>query len=252
MARRRDDNPTAHALEEIQSFGDHLVEGISANPKPVIAVIVAIFAAAAAAGTIQHVSHQRAESASAELAAVRLDYIEALGGDAGTALVQEPANAELARSVRTEYGQRFRQIARERAGTPAGPLAWLEVGAIERQLGNPDGAIEAWEDGLADTDADSLTRPLLYERIAQVHEDAGRFAEAGAAYESAGDSAVYPLRYLAMAQAARCFADAGDPQRAVALFKRIQAEAPETPLPDYLSSRLRELEARPAAPESAS
>jgi len=84
---------------------------------------------------------------------------------------------------------------------------------------------------------------VIYERIAQVDEEAGRFGPAAGAYLQAAEISEYPRRYEAMAEAARCWAEAGDAAQAVALHKRVLAESQETRLPPHAAARLRELEA---------
>jgi tetratricopeptide (TPR) repeat protein len=108
-------------------------------------------------------------------------------------------------------------------------------------MGEPDAAIEVWRS--AGAEAQGPLKALLLQRIAHVEEGAGRFAEAAEAYLQVGEIPDYPLRYEALGDAARCFAEAGDAERAIALHKRIGAESPETKLAPHLAARLRELEA---------
>ena len=53
----------------------------------------------------------------------------------------------------------------------------------------------------------------------------------------------FPLRFWALADAARCFARAGEPVTALALLERVENEAPEMKLPAHLRALLRELRA---------
>ena len=52
-------------------------------------------------------------------------------------------------------------------------------------------------------------------------------AEAAAEHEAAGALPDFPLRYFALADAARCYAQAGDRVRALALLERVESEAKE-------------------------
>jgi hypothetical protein len=97
-------------------------------------------------------------------------------------------------------------------------------------------------------------RGLALERLAAGYENRGSWAEAAAAHEEASAIESFPLRYFAMANAARSFAAAGERETAVALAARVGTEAPELELPEALSAKLDELRAAsgaapaPAAP----
>ena len=66
---------------------------------------------------------------------------------------------------------------------------------------------------------------------------------AGLAHEKAGDTEEMPTRFQALGDAARCFAEAGEVERALAIFERIETEAPEASLPPHTKARLLELRA---------
>ena len=73
-------------------------------------------------------------------------------------------------------------------------------------------------------------------------------AEAAAEHEAAGALPGFPLRYFALADAARCYAQAGDRVRALALLERVESEAKEGySLPAPMRSLLRELRAASAS-----
>ena len=241
MARRLPDTPTAHTLEEIEHFGDRVVEAVSNNPRPVILVLLAIVLAAGTYGGLSQYRSSRTAQAVEALEAARTGYVEAMGGGPSSPQVPEPANPEIARSVRSEYAGRYEQVASDHAGTASASLALLEAGELRRQLGEIEAAQETWRRAAAG--ADGSLRGMISERIAQLDEEAGRFAAAAAAYAQAAEIPGYPRRYQAMAEAARCWAEAGDAAQAVALHKRIQAESPETRLAPHVAARLRELEA---------
>ena len=102
---------------------------------------------------------------------------------------------------------------------------------------------EATERGLRES---AGLRGLLLERIAQAYEDAGRWQEAATKHEEAAALEGFPLRHWARVGAARCFARAGQNERALELFERVEADAPDLNLPTHVRVRLREL--RTAAP----
>ena len=70
---------------------------------------------------------------------------------------------------------------------------------------------------------------------------AARWGEAADRYREAADTVGYPLRYLALADAARCLLRGGDSGAAAALAQRIEQEAPDLRLPPHLESKLREI-----------
>ena len=80
-------------------------------------------------------------------------------------------------------------------------------------------------------------------RLARALESRSRWEEAGAAHEEAGGIEEMPMRILALADAARCFAEAGDVERALTIFERIETEAPDARLPAHTKARLLELRA---------
>jgi tetratricopeptide (TPR) repeat protein len=241
VARRLPDNPTAQTLEEIEHLGDRIVEAVSNNPRPLLLTIGGILLAAAIWGGWSQLEGGRLADAASALGQARMDYAEAMGGNFTALEIPEPANPETARRVRTQYAERYAAIAEDHAGTPTAALALLEAGNLRAELGEPEVALETWRSAAAT--ASGPVRALIYERIGHAEEDAGRFTAAAASYARAADIQDYPLRYRALGEAARCHAEAGQPEQAIALYKRIQAESPETRLAPHLAARLRELEA---------
>lgn len=241
MARRLPDNPTAQTLEEIEHLGDRIVEAVSNNPRPLLLTIGAILLVAAIWGGSSQLSGSRLARAASDLDQARMDYAKAMGGDFTALEIPEPANPETARQVRTRFAERYGAIAEDHAGTPTAALALLEAGSLRAELGELETALETWRSAAAAA-AGSL-RALVYQRIGQAEEDAGRFAAAAISYAAAGEIQDYPLRYPALGHAARCHAEAGQPEQAITLYRRIQAESPETRLAPHVAARLREMEA---------
>ena len=85
------------------------------------------------------------------------------------------------------------------------------------------------------------------QRIGEAYENRGAWAEAAAAHAAAGGLIDYPLRYWALVDAARCHAAAGDASQALAIYDRVEAEAPDLPLPTHVRDQIRELRATAAA-----
>ena len=97
---------------------------------------------------------------------------------------------------------------------------------------------------------------LALSRLARALESRSRWAEAGAAHERAGGIEEMPTRHQSLGDAARCFAEAGEVERALAIFERIETEAPDAAIPPHTRARLLELRAAsrrtvetPEAPE---
>jgi thioredoxin-like negative regulator of GroEL len=80
-------------------------------------------------------------------------------------------------------------------------------------------------------------------RLARALESQSRWEEAGIAHQQAGEIEEFPTRFQALGDAARCFVEAGEVERALAIFERIETEAPDVALPVHTRVRLLELRA---------
>jgi tetratricopeptide (TPR) repeat protein len=246
-------NPAAETLQELEQLGDQLARVVSENPRPILVGIGAILAAAAIAGGVLAWQRSSDRAATEALEEARGAFLEAMGSSPGAVQISEPANPETARRAREDAAKRYVEVAEAHAGSAAGVLARLEAGDLRQALGEPEAALEQWRQAGAGADSDSPLRAMAFERIATAEENAGRYAEAAAAWTTAGEVEDYPLRWVALAQAGRTWLEAGDADKARALYTRIQTEAPDVRLPEYLIARLRELatEPAPAAPAPA-
>ena len=159
----------------------------------------------------------------------------------------ELANPDAAKRIGAEYAERFQTVQDEHAGTVAAALAGLERGKLVAAKGDRESSLQIWRAAVADTPGNSSLRAILLERIAQAQEEAGQWAEAAQTHEQAGEISAFPLRYWSLADAARCYATAGQPQRALSLFQRVEAEASGLQLPVDLRLQLRELRAAAAS-----
>jgi tetratricopeptide (TPR) repeat protein len=230
-------------IDELVSRVDRAAGWVVRHRRASLIGAALVLLAAAAWGAFETLSARREQRASAALARAQADWRRSMGAAPGAREVTEPANPELAARARREAAQRLLAIADESPGTRAGVVAALLAGNRLWELGDVQPALDAWESARRAAPADSPLRALVLLRLAEAHESQGRFAEAGAAFEEAGAIESYPLRYAALGDAARSFAEAGDVPRALSLFDRIEAEAPETVLPDHVRTRLRELRA---------
>ncbi len=229
-------------IEDIEGVAERAAQWIRDHLVLSFGTVVAVLAVAAAISAVAAHRTGEAEAASDALDRVTQDYLAAMGADQGSLEVPELANPEAAEAIRTEYAAQFAAIAAEHTGTVAGALAQLEVGNLSETGGDLDASIETWRTALQGLDSDSNLRAIFQVRIGQAYEEAERWVEAGEAFEAASAYGEFPLRYWAMADAARCFAEAGETQRGRDLALRLAAEGPaELGLPEHQSAMLREL-----------
>ncbi len=236
MAKQR---PAADVFDEFESSAERLADWVRRHALVLGVGLLAVIAGVWGAQLWLRAGEAREGAASAALAEVRGEYLIAMGGDPGSFEPPELANPEAARQIRTEFAERFRGVANAHGGTVSGTLASLQ--ALELGETEPEATLAGLEAALETAPDNPTLRAIVLQRIAQTHEAAGRLAEAAAAYESAGAIAAFPLHVFALAEAARCYADAGEPERALALYDRIEAEAPDFALPDHHRMLRREL-----------
>jgi hypothetical protein len=242
LADRQTPHPQhPHQLTQIDSYVDRLSDWVATHPVATLSLAGAILLGAAGVGAYSHWRASVENEASAALAAVRAEYLVAMGTSPDAIEVPELANPETGEAVRGDFLERFRKVAEETAGTSSQALALIEVGNLQEAGGDAAGAIETWRGAAAALPGDSPLRGLVLQRIAHALEDQGQLREAAETYLEAAELRQYPLRYRAMAEAARTFAGAGDSAKAIELFERVQSEAPELSLPPHVASRLREL-----------
>jgi tetratricopeptide (TPR) repeat protein len=240
---RKQENPAAEALTELESLGDRLAEWVGRNPVLVLGTALGVLILAAGYGFAANYADSRRDAASTELAAVGAEFRKAMGASPNDIEIVEPANPETARTARTEALASYKELADEYAGTAVGAVAALEAGGLQEQLGEPAQALETWQAAADALPSDAVPRALLLNRIGAAHEDNRAWAEAAAAYQAAFDVADYPLRYQSLLDAARCLAEAGDAAGAVALFERVETEAEDFRIPDHVKARMLELRA---------
>jgi predicted negative regulator of RcsB-dependent stress response len=232
----------AETLDQLESTGDRIVAWVGENPVMVLGTACAILALAGAYGLVSHRVEAARERSSSELAHIQTEFRNAMGANPDTIDIPEPANPETARQVRTRFAEQFATLARDYEGTTSGALAALEAARLQAQLGERPAALETLSDALAELPSDSAVRPFLLSESASLQEAAGDWSEAAAAYRAAFAQPSNPLRWQALADAARCLLEAGEASQALELYGRIQREAVDYRMPAYLEARLRELE----------
>ena len=235
--------PAPDIIEEIESAADRLAAWIAENRWLVSGVLALVLGIALAWGGYESYSRSHEEAASNDLAKTRAAYFSALGATPGA--IEEPAlaNPKAAQAIQQDYLERFREVADAHDGTVAGTLALFEVARLLDKLERSDESAALWDQAQAAAAGNPGLRGLLDQRRAESFERHGQWAEAASAHESAGNLVDYPLRYWALVDAARCAAAGGEGERALALYERVEHEAPDLTLPPHLRAQYRELQA---------
>ncbi len=233
---------TTDALDELESWGDRAFEWLETNLKTILSVAGACLVVAAGYGLWEGKNTRNENAAAEALAKVRDGYLAAMGAAPGAVVVPDLANPAAAAEIRREYAERFRTAAEEHPGTVGGAMAQLEQGQLTAAAGDADAALAIWRAALAELPASSPLAGILNQRLAQALEDSGDWQGAAAAFAAAAANPAFPFRHWAMAEAARCYLQAGQPEQALTLYTQLRAEAPDMELPDHLRLQLRELE----------
>ena len=225
---KKEQNPTAETLRELEASGDRFADWASQHALLILAVIVGILVIAAGGGLwMQHRSSQRDAAADA-LAMAKSDYRLAMGADPAGGTIPEPANPDLALRTQTEYLARFERLGREHGGTAAGSLAWLEAGNLATELGRPERAFDHFAAARASASDHPEIASLAWMRMADTAEARSDWKAAAEAFEAAAGPSAFPLQATALSEAARCWVAAGEPEKALATFQRLESEFPDT------------------------
>jgi len=240
-SKRSKHRETSEPLAEILSRGEKAMDWIGENAVPVVSAVAVLLLLVGGYGYFQS-SRATAEAAAADaLAKTREKYLVAMGASPGALEVPELANPAAGAAIRSEYQVRFQEVAEAHVGTAAAALARLQEGNLAADTGDDEKALEIWRGAVLERPANDPFVGALQLKIAQTLEARGDWVGAAAAFAVAGDIAAYPFRYWSLAEAARCFLMADQPEAALEIHTRLQAEAPDLVLPDHLRSRLREL-----------
>ncbi|HME73151.1 MAG TPA: hypothetical protein VKM54_25270 [Myxococcota bacterium] len=243
----RGTQPTAHStLEEIESIADRIASWIGANPGAVIVIAVSILLAAGGYGGWVAWQSGREDRASFALASLEREYLKAMGAAPGATEITEPANPETGKALRREFAQKLLAMADENPHTSATTVARLTAGDLLAAAGEPEKALDAWHAALGGVGRNPALRGVALRRVATALEAQGKWNEAAAANLEAGELVGFPLRRWALADAARCYAEAGDLDRAISIANRVEGEGSSDELPAHLAAKLAELRARGA------
>lgn len=232
---------TANTIAEIEGIAERGAAWVGENLILVGVLVAVLLGCAFLVGVYFSNQKAEAEAGSDALDSVRNAYLAAMGAQPGAIDVPELANQAAAAAIRDEFWTKFGEVADEYPGTVAGVLARLEQGNLSEAGGELENSIEIWRQTLAGLSGNPKLEAIVYQRIGQAYEDAGQWREAAEAHEAASAIETNPLRYWALADAARCFAHAGETDRARDLAERLELEAPTLQLPGELSAMFREL-----------
>jgi predicted negative regulator of RcsB-dependent stress response len=239
---------TAHTtLEEIESIADRIANWIGANPAAVIAVAGFILLAAGSYGGWVAWRSSREDNASFALASLERDYLKAMGAAPGATEITEPANPETGKAVRREFAEKLLAMASEHSHTSASSVARLTAGDLLAAAGEPEKALDAWQAALGGIGRNPALRGVALRRVATALEAQGKWSEAAAANLEAGELTGFPLRQWALADAARCYAEAGDRDRAASIADRVESQGSSDELPPALAAKLAELRVQGSA-----
>lgn len=242
MAEKSKPHGATEVLDDLGSGFERLANWVASHPVPVIASILALLLIGGGWELLRSRAERREQAASNALDQVDSDFLTAMGAEPGAIELPELANPETARRIREEYTEKYRAVAEANPGTLPAALAWLEVADLQEALGQREASFESLQQSLAQQPENPRLAGLVHQRIAQNYEDRGMLAEAAAEHEKAGELTGFPLRFFALADAARCYAQAGQPDRARELLERVEAEGKDSfQLPPELRSLLREL-----------
>jgi len=238
---RTPEHAQPHVIEEIESIAEAFAAWVRDHLALSIALLVILLGTAAGIAGFLKYRTQRAETAADAFDRVASSYMEAMGAEPGALSVPELANPKAAADIRSEFAPQFAAVAEEHPGTVGAALARFEQGNLLDTDGQTDAAVEIWQGAIGDLDGNPNLRAIFEQRIAQAYDDAGRWLDAAEFYARAGGSKRYPLRYQALAEAARCYQMAGETERARELAQRVATESPDEMLPQELSDLLTEL-----------
>ena len=246
VARRRrpkqEPHSAAHTLNALETRGDRAAEWISENPLLILGVGGVILLVAAIWGFSSQDDREEDLQASAELSVVENDYRTAMGAAAGSVEIPEPANPEAARSIREDFVAQFSQLGAGASGTVAGALAQLEAGKLEQQLGHLESAETLFRAGAeALPPAGEGLAAFFLVRLASAHEAASEWPEAARTYLRASQVPDYPLSQAAVADAIRCYLEAGDLEAARSLLPSLERDGANAAIPNYVSARFDEI-----------
>jgi tetratricopeptide (TPR) repeat protein len=244
VAIRNNSHPPGELVQELDSIFDRGAHWVGQHPQLVLAGIGALLVAAAIAGGIHSMRESAEHSAEAEVAGAYDAYLAAMGAPAGARQAPEPANPEVGRRTRQEFAAKLLDAAKRHDDSAAAVLGRLQAAELLEQNGDAAGAFAARELAANSAPSDSGVSAIALSRYAVALEAKGELGAAAETFARAGEIQS-PGRVLALADAARCYAQAGDRKRALELFAQAEKLGADE-IPVYVRQRLVELRASTA------
>jgi tetratricopeptide (TPR) repeat protein len=238
---------TPDMIEGFESGAERLARWIGENAFLAGGLLFTVLAIAGGWGGFTSLQKSREAKASLALEQIRSDYLRDMGARPGDIEFPELANPATADRIRAEYVEKFQAVAEQNRGSVAGTLALFEVAEILDALGREEQIQAVWESALDASAGNDRLTGLLLQRVGESYERRESWVEAAEAHQAAAELEEYPLRYWALLDAARCLVAAGSPQQGLTLYRRVQQESPDLPVPDHLRLQFRELEAASAS-----
>jgi len=196
--------------------------------KVTLAVLLLVAAMVLTLGTRAYFQWQESKAGlelSASLDAVRQTL-------AAPALVGPPSAVEAS----------LESVAEKYSRTQAGAQAQYYLGCLAFHRGDFDKSIERFRAGIRVGKKDGVLAYLLRNGVASSLEAKGEFAAAAASYKEAAEFAGPEMKSRAQFGEARSLGLAGQKTQAVAVYRRIIEENPETPMKDLIGFMISRLE----------
>jgi tetratricopeptide (TPR) repeat protein len=231
--------PPGELVQELDSVFERAAVWVAAHPQIVLAAIGGVLLAAALTGGVRALKTRSAEAAEAEVSRAWEGYLTAMGARTGASEVPEPANAELGRKTRSEFAAKLLAASDAHDGSAAAVVGRLQAAELLEQNGDAEGAFAARERAAKSAPSGSGAAAIAWSRYGVALETKGNLEAAAQAFETAGEIDS-PGRALALADAARCHAQLGNRDRALALFERAE-KAGIDGVPVHVRQRLLEL-----------
>jgi hypothetical protein len=241
VATRNNSHAPGELVQELDSIFDRGAHWVSERPFIALAAIGAVLLGAAIAGGLISLRERAMHAAEAEISGVYDAYLAAMGAPPGAREVPEPANPEIGRKTREEFAAKLLAAAGNHDDSAAAALARLQAADLLEQNGQADAAFSARELAANSAPSGSGVAAIALSRYAVALETKGNLEGAAAAFEDAGGIRS-PGRVLALADAARCHALAGNTTRALELFAQAEKLGAEE-IPQHVRQRLAELRA---------
>jgi tetratricopeptide (TPR) repeat protein len=234
-------------VEELDSVFERAAHWVGQRPLVAVAAIGGVLLVGALAGGWAALRERSSHAAEAEIAGAWDAYLAAMGASPGARDVPEPANPEVGRQARAEFAAKLLAAAQNHDDSAAAALGRLQAADLLEQNGDAEGAFAARELAAQAAPRRSAVRAIALSRYAVALETKGDLEAAAEAFAGAGEIDT-PGQVLALADAARCYAQLGQRERALELYARAE-KLNAAAIPAHVKQRLTEL--RAAAPAAA-